>query len=197
VGGDRGRPERFVADDARWGRIEQVRPPLPAWAPLAAWLAIAFVLSLVVIVLVGEPGPLDDPQQGDQRAGLLIDPEEARNVRELGLPGRPVGRRPVFLAFARRPPSPASLRSALDDLPTAFATFLVLPDTGAAPGPVPAVGDPDRRIAQAVGMAEPKDGGTPIGYAVVDDGGLVRYATIDPRWPDHGDEIGLIAEAVR
>lgn len=190
------RPKRLAADDARWGRIAQARPPLPAWAPLAGWLASASVLSVVVIALVGGPGPLDDPHQGDQRAGFLIDADEARDIRSLGLPGRPVGRRPLLLAFARQPPSAQAVRTALAGVPDAFARFLVLPEAATA-RPVPTIADPSGRIAQAVGIAEPKDGGAPIGYAMVDASGRVRYVTLDPRWPDHADEIELIAEAVR
>jgi hypothetical protein len=161
------------------------------------WLAGASVLSLVVIGLVGGPGPLDDPQQGDQRAGFLVDVEEARMVRGLGLPGRPVGRRPVFLAFARDALSGRSVRDALGRLPEAFAAFLVLPSTSAPGAAVPTVSDSDGGIAHAVGIGRPKDGGPPIGYAVLDRRGRVRYATIDPGWPRHGDEIELITEAVR
>jgi len=185
------------AHDARWGRVEGARPPLPAWAPLAWWLASAVVLGVAIIAIVGGPGPLDDPDQGDQRPGFLIDADEARRVPGLALPGRPVGRRPVFVAFARRTPGRKAVRSILRRLPDGFAAVLVLPDDRAAGAQLPIVADPDRRIARAVGMDRPRDGGPPIGYAVIDQEARVRYATIDPTWPDQGFEVGLITKAAR
>lgn len=185
------------AHDAQWGRVEGARPPLPAWAPLAWWLASAVVLGVAIIAIVGGPGPLDDPDQGDQRPGFLIDADEARSVPGLELPGRPVGRRPVFVAFARRTPGREALRSILRRLPDGFAAVLVLPDGRAADAPLPIVSDPDRRIARTVGMDRPRDGGPAIGYAVIDKDARVRYATIDPTWPDQGFEVGLITKAVQ
>ncbi len=57
--------------------------------------------------------------------------------------------------------------------------------------------DRQRRIADVVGLPTPKDGGPPIGYAVIDGRARVRYATLDPRYAEHGFEIEIVTEAVR
>jgi hypothetical protein len=185
--------------DARWGRAAGAWPPVPPWAPLAWWAVSAVVLIAVVVGVVGGPGPLDDPSQGDQRPGFLVDPDDARVVRGLALPGAPVGRRPVFLAFDRRVPAADDLSDALRSVATGVSTVLVVPRINArvAPSALPVVADPKGRIARAVGMDRPRDGGAPVGYAVLDSKGRVRYATIDPTWHRHAFELGLITGAVR
>lgn len=48
-------------------------------------------------------------------------------------------------------------------------------------GGVPVVADPPERIANAYGMRTPIDGDPPVGYAVVDNSGLIRYRTLAPK----------------
>lgn len=186
-------------DNADWGRLPGAAPPLPASAPLLTWLLLAVVLTTTVIGVVGGPGPLDDPNQGDQRPGFLIDPKEARVVGGLNLPGNPIGRRPVFIAFDRNVPRPDELRRAVREVPDRYAVFLVVPGPPPVAGTARAeiVADARGRVADAVGLDRPKDGGAPIGYAVIDSGGRVRYATIDPTWTRHGFEIDRITRALR
>jgi alkyl hydroperoxide reductase subunit AhpC len=52
-------------------------------------------------------------------------------------------------------------------------------------------------VARAVGMPEPRDGGFPVGYAVIDSQADVRYATLDPRYLEHGFELDTVTAAVR
>jgi hypothetical protein len=182
-------------DDARWGRLEGAAPPLGRRAPLVWWLAATSVAAVVVIAVVGGPGRLDDAQLGDQRNGFLIDVEDARRVSGLLLPGDPIGRRPVFVGFARAAPLASALEAIRGRLPPGFAAVLVVAEPGRAEGPLRSVEDPRGRIAATVGVDRPRDGGPPIGYAVVDGSALVRYATIDPSWPDQGFEIELITKA--
>lgn len=186
-------------NDADWGRKPGAVPPLSMRAPLLAWLVLATVLTATIVGAVGGPGPLDDPNQGDQRPGFLVDPDEARLVRGLELPGDPAGRRPAFIAFDRSVPPRDELRDVLGEVPDGYAVVLVLPTlpSGASIPRGQVVGDVEGRTAEAVGMDRPKDGGAAIGYAVVDADGRVRYATIDPTWTRHDFEVGLIADAVR
>lgn len=190
-------PEPHAVD---WGRRRGAEPPLAPRAPLLWWLAMALVLTAVIVVLVGGPGPLDDPQQGRQRPGLLTDAGDAPVVRNLGLPRGSLGQRPVFLAFDRRIPSAAALERILDQVPDDFATVLVVPaaaDLAESDLPLPVVTDARGRLAHAVGLARPKDGGPPVGYVVIDAAVRVRYATLDPDWTDHGDEIAIVTQAAR
>jgi len=183
--------------DRRWGRVASVPPPLSSRAPLAFWAAAAVILTVVILVGVPLPGPQDDPHPGDQRAGFLIDRDTARRVPGLKLPGAPVGRRPVVIVFDRSLPDREKLAEFLAEVPDGAAMVLVI-DGGDVPadGPVPAVSDGDGSIAAAVGMPRPRDGGAPIGYAVLDGDAFVRYATLDPTYPEHGFEVDIVAGAL-
>lgn len=186
--------------DARWGRIPGAAPPLRASAPLVWWALTAVVLVVVSVTVVRGPGPLDDPAQGDQRPGFLVDPDEAREVGGLDLPGSPVGRRPVVLIFDRGPPRREALTDFVDGVPRSAAVVLSTAGAGAAqalPERVRQAGDLRGRLADAIGMPRPKDAGPPIGYAVIDAEARVRYATLDPRYVEHGFEIEILAGALR
>lgn len=188
--------------DAEWGRQRGAVPPLSQRAPLLWWLTTSVLLSVVVIVVVGGPGPLDDPSQGDQRPGILLDPDEAPVVGGLEFPGDPVGRQPVFVAFDRSVPPPAELRKVLDAVPRGLAFVLAVPAAEPAvqrelPGRVGVIADPGGMVARAVQIARPKDGAYPIGYALIDGGARARYATLDPGWTGHLDEVATVAGAVR
>jgi hypothetical protein len=161
---------------------------------------LAVLLAVVVVAVVRGPGPLDDPRQGDQRTGLLVDPDEARSVEDLPLPGDPVGRRPVVVLFDRRVPPAAELRALLADIPPEAAVVLVV--TGpidrpvAVPDRVRVVTAAGRRLAERLGLPTPKDGGAPVGYALLDERGRVRYATLDPTYLEHGFEFDIVVDAV-
>lgn len=192
---------RPTEEDLKWGRIAGARPPLPATAPLLFWLAGAIVLAIVVLGVIRPPGPLDDPDEGDQRPGFLFDADEARSVSELELPGDPVGRLPVVLIFDRRVLPPRRLRAFTRDVPDDVAVVLAVPDPVGRqprlPSGVRLVAGAGGRIANAVGLPEPSDGGAPVGYAVLDRRGRVRYATLDPEYEEHGFEVEIIAGALR
>jgi hypothetical protein len=184
--------------DADWGRIAAARPPLSPRAPLVWFTVSAAVLAVVVIGVVGGPGPLDDPDEGDQRPGLLIDPDEAMRVEGLALPGDPIGRRPVVIVFDRQPPERSALATFVDELPQSAEVLLVMPaaERPAVGERADAVADPAGRIAGAVGMPRPQDGGYPVGYAVVDRRARVRYATLDPEYLEHGFEVDIVVGAL-
>jgi hypothetical protein len=115
-------------DDRGWGRVSGAEPPLSPAAPLLLWLVGAIVLAAVVLGAVRGPGPLDDPDQGDQRPGFLLDVDEARGVAGLDLPGDPVGGMPVLVVFDRSVPSPGRLRSFIRDVRDEVAVVIVVPD---------------------------------------------------------------------
>jgi hypothetical protein len=170
-----------------------VRPPLPPWAPLAWFALLAAVLSAVVLVLAPPPGHLDDPDPAQQRDGLL----RSGPVVAAELLGVRFGSRPVLLLFDRNAPSAEQLTSYVDGLPDGSAVRLVLPQEPERDLPVPVVVDAAGRLAEAVGMPEPVDGGFPVGYAVVDADRQVRYATLDPEYLDNVFGARTIVGAVR
>ena len=59
------------------------------------------------------------------------------------------------------------------------------------------IADPEGRVARELGLPRPKDGGSPIGYALVDRDARVRYATLDPSYTKHAAEIETIAGALQ
>jgi len=169
-------------------------------APLLFWFAGASVLALIAPVIPA-PGALDDPNEGDQRPGLLVDVDEARGVAGLKLPGDPVGRVPVVVIFDRRISTPQRLQSFIGDVPGDVAVVLVvsepIDEQPRLPAGVRLVAGSGRRIANALAMPQPRDGGAPVGYAVIDRDALVRYATLAPAYPEHAFEIEIIAGALR
>lgn len=181
-----------------WGRVPAARPPLAPWAPLAWWLITSAALIIVVVAVVRGPGPKDDPDPADQRPGFLTATDSARKVRDLTLPGAPLGHRPVLIVFDRRAPSPRRYARVLRRVSRRFAVMLVLPHPaqGSAPSRGSLVVDPKRRIARAVGVHRPVDHGPPVGYAVIDRHARVRYATLEPSYLSQGFELSTITGAV-
>lgn len=188
--------EHAQADsDREWGRQQGARPPLGARAVVIWWLTTATLLTAVIVAVVGGPGPLDDPNPGDQRAGFLFDPGEAPVVGSLQLPGRPVGERPVFLLFDRRGYDAGRVEPVLAEVPEGFAFVVVVPRRPPSlelPQRVSVVADPRRRLADAVDLSEPVAGGFPVGYALIDAQRRVRYATLDPEYEEHAFEVHIV-----
>lgn len=179
--------------------VRAAAPPLPSSAPLFVWAAMAVVLAAIVLLAVPGPGPLDDPQPGDQRPGILLDPGEGPTAGQLALPGDPIGRRPVLVIFDRELPAAGALERFLAQAPERAATFVVVRDAPIAAGRVRqtrVVEDRAGLIAAALQMPQPKDGGPPVGYAVVDSSARVRYATLDPAYRQHGAELDTIARSI-
>lgn len=184
-------PDRASFDDA-WGRAPGVRPPLPPWAPLAWFAALAAVLAFVVIALVQPPGPLDDPDPAFQRDGLLL----SGPVLDEEVLGISFGDRPVILLFVRDVPDAEALSSWARTVEDVADIHVVLPQPTRVRVPLPAVVDPLNDLARAVGMPQPLDGGRPVGYAVVDSDRVVRYATLDPSYLGNSFEVATIVRAV-
>lgn len=57
--------------------------------------------------------------------------------------------------------------------------------------------DPDGRVGSGISMRRPRDGGPPVGYAVVDVDGTIRYRTENPGVINGLDEVLTIVGAVR
>ena len=101
--------------------------------------------------------------------------------------------RVVGLRFVRQAPTVAQVQTGRSSTP-ADRKVLVVVQQG--PGSASAVLDPGGELGRAVGMPVPRDGGRPVGYAVIDSSRRVRYATLDPSWPANGFEVGTISRAV-
>ena len=181
--------------DDEWGRVAGLRPPLPAWAPLAWFAVLAAVLTVVVVVLVRPPGPLDQPDPGYQRDGLLLDgpvvPPQVAGVQ--------FGGRPVVLLFDRGLPEQSALAQWVAEVPDSVVVRLVVPEPVSRPlsGPrLQIVVDAAGRLAAAVDLPTPVDEGAGVGYAVVDSNRQVRYSTLDPAYLANAFEVATIVGSV-
>jgi hypothetical protein len=159
------------------------------------WLVVAVGFAALLAVARASAGPLDDPDPAHQRPGLL-------DLGELPLPAPPVtdgiptqGREAVV--FFVRPAGLQPLCEALADADLAGEPDLVVVVAGpGAPCTAGAVvTDPRGRLADTYGLRPPAGGGAPVGYAVVDEAGRIRYRTLDPEVEDLLDEVDTILRA--
>ncbi len=190
-----------TAPSGRRGPADVIPVVVPARRQLVVtWAAAALVLGVLLAVSRAGYSGLDDPNQGFQRPGLL-------DVGSLPAHPPPVtanipraGRRAVV--FFARPGDVARLAAALasaSDLRREAEVAVVVagPVTSPTePGGVVVVADPGGGLAAGYGMRTPRDGGPPVGYAIVDRSGRVRYATIDPGDASRLREVRTVLSAV-
>ena len=171
--------------DARWGRLPGAEPPLRWWLPAAAFILASAVLTIVVVLLVRGPGPLDDPKPADQRDGLLL----SGPMLPAQVSGVNFGGHPVVVLFERRPPSGTKFDAWRGQVAKDGVQLVVVVAVADA--------DPVANLAAALRLPRPVDGGPPIGYAVVDASRTLRYSTLDPAYLDNAFEVNVITDAIR
>lgn len=165
---------------------------------VTVWLASALLLAGLLVLSAQARGPLDDPDPARQRPGLLdlgaLPSPAPRVPAEVPAPGRPA------LVLFERPDRLAQLCDPLGRHRFADGTVVVIVVAGSggacAPG-IAVVTDVTGALAAGFGLDRPLDGGTPVGYALVDGNGDVRYRTLDPSVAAHLNEIDTIRRAVR
>ena len=162
------------------------------------WLVAAIGLGLLLTVARAMREPLDDPDPARQRPGFL-DAGDLPVPAPPAAPGIPVPGRPTVVFFARPAGLPKLCRALTSGpLPPEAATAVVVSGP-AAPGCEAAdtlVSDPDGALAAAYGMRNPRSGGPPVGYAVVDSTGAIRYRTLDPAVADELSEVRTMVDAL-
>ncbi|MDP9020400.1 MAG: hypothetical protein M3N25_06315 [Actinomycetota bacterium] len=166
-------------------------------ALVAVWVGVAVVAGVLLVLSRAVRGPLDDPDPARQRPGLL-------DVGGLPTPAPPVtddvprpGRRAVV--FFVRPPELEPLCEALTGAELraqADVAVVLMGDGGQCVQGLPVVPDPDAELAARFGLPAPRDGGPPVGYAVVDGAGDIRYRTLDPQVASLLGEVSTMVEAV-
>ena len=146
---------------------------------MTVWVALAVLLGALLAVARASESGLDDPDPAWQRPGFLdagaLPVPAPRLSGELPRPGRRA------VAFFARPDGVARLCRALagGDLAERADLAIVVSGPGRCGG-VATVEDASGSLARAYGMRRPRDGGPPVGYAVVDRRGQIRYRTLDP-----------------
>ena len=163
------------------------------------WLAAGIGLALLLSVARATREPLDDPDPAWQRPGFL-DAGDLPVAAPPVAPGLPAPGRPTVVFFERTGRLPQLCRalaeSGLPEKVTATAVVVDGAGTLSCPGVDAVVNDPDGRLPAAYGMRRPRDGGPPVGYAVVDRTGAIRYRTLDPAVADELSEVQTILDAL-
>ena len=135
---------------------------------------------------------LNDPDQAWERTGLLLPAKTYQAPNLGGAPGRP-----VVVFFARSLSDGYLFHDLADqsDLASMAALVVVTPD-GSRPlietGIKDIATDADGSLATAVGLHRPIDGGYPVGYALIDSDGYLRFRTLDPGFEQRAWEIKLL-----
>jgi hypothetical protein len=161
---------------------------------LAVWLVVAGLFAALLAIARASELGLDDPDPAWQRPGFLDAgslPEPAPRLTD-GLPRS--GRRAV--AFFVRPEGVDSLCRSLARHRLAERADLVIVVSGSDRcRSLTALEDPRANLARAFGLRRPRDGGAPVGYAVVDRHGRIRYRTLDPTVADALGEVDTLVAA--
>ena len=162
---------------------------------LALWLGVAVLFGALLGVARATRTGLDDPDPAWQRPGFLdagpLPQPSPRVTADLPRPGRPA------VVFFVRPEGVAELCHSLATHPLRQSTEVVIVVSG--PGRCPRVTtleDPSGALARAYGLRGPADDGTPVGYAVVDGGGRIRYRTLDPTMAEELEEVDTVLAAL-
>jgi len=162
------------------------------------WFACAVLLGALLVLSAQARGPLDDPDPARQRPGLLdlgaLPSPAPRVSAEVPTPGR------AALVLFERPDRLARLCEAIGRHRFADSALVVVvapgPGGACAPG-VAVVEDPTGALAAQFGLDRTRDAGAPVGYAVVDGQGEIRYRTLDPSVAARLGEIDTILRATR
>lgn len=163
---------------------------------MLTWLAVAVGIGLLLVLAEAVEGPLDDADPAYQRPGIL-------DLGELPVPAPmvtdkiPIPSRAAVVFFVR-PDQLGPLCDALGEIQLARQPDLAVVVAGPA-GPCTAdaavVADPRAGLAEVYGLRPPQGGGAPVGYAVVDRAGMIRYRTLDPEVDDLLDEVDTVLRA--
>lgn len=160
------------------------------------WIVAVGVMTALVVISVATRTGGDDPDQGRQRPGILD--LGALPLPAPEIPGLDFGGEEAVVFFAGR--KAADLCAALAEPPQelAEAKLVVVAEEPLECGPTAApVRMSPVTAAEAYGLATPRDGAAPLGYAIVDASGRIRYRTLDPEVASMLGEVATMLRAVR
>lgn len=178
-----------------------MRPGPPRTTLVGTWLAAVVVFGALLLVARAAREPLDDRDLAYQRPGLLDVgplPVPAPSIRDLDYAGGP-----TVVAFARAVGVTSVCRSLAgrsDPLPAEVVVVVAPGPPSASPPPTtcpaPAGRNPVRVVpadsVASFGIGPTRDGGPPVGYAIVDRNGLIRYRTLDPTYTERWAEVETV-----
>lgn len=167
------------------------------WAALG-WLVIAVLLSAGIFTEHATRSGPDDPKPARQRSGVLAPAARAPRAIPVSDELAATGRRAAILFIRPKQYDQMFLVLGPQPLPADVDGALVVP---AKPQsklvPTPIACDADGTLARAYRMPRPRDGGPPVGYALVDSAGRVRYSTLVPGVADHVREVRTMLSGLR
>lgn len=165
-------------------------------ALVLVWVgAVGVLVALVAVSRVTQSGG-DDPDPARQRPGILDLGELPVPAPRLA-PGVPAAGQVTVVFFAGG--DAARLCARVADPPPQLARSQLVVVAHDAAGCPPAVTVLEMAVGEAArryGLATPRDGGVPSGYALVDRGGRIRYRTLDPVAPALLDEVATMVRAL-
>ncbi len=170
----------------------------PGLRALRVWLFVAVVAGAAVVATQRSASPLDDPEPAHQRAGYL-DAVGERGTAPLVTISRPAAGKVTVIFFVRTAQQ-RPLLSAMSKpraLPPDVDAAIVGAHPDLAESRFASVSDVDAGLARGYDMPVPRDGGYPVGYAIVGPDGTVRYRTLDPEMVSHLDEVRTMLAAVQ
>lgn len=156
------------------------------------WIVAAAALVTVTVMARAAVSGLDDRDPARQRSGVMTGAASAPlapAALRKRLPGGGV-------VFFERDGRSGALCEALRGSDLDWRAVIV---TTSAPPPacasVAVTGVAARDAARAVPLPRPRDGGAPVGYVILDESGLVRYATLDPGAAERLGEVRTMLRA--
>ncbi|MBJ7608867.1 MAG: hypothetical protein JF887_05485 [Candidatus Dormibacteraeota bacterium] len=167
---------------------------------IAVWLAAVLVFGGLTAYSRAVSAPLADPDPAYQRPGFLdVIPAYAAPPLGVNLPV-PHARSVVFFTRPQLEQDLLSSVGADASLQSAARMVVVVCGPGAAAtsaGSIAVVAqDVTCPAAGLYKMRSPRDGGAPVGYAIVSSSGMVRYSTLDPEVTRLLDEVELMTRGV-
>ncbi|MBW3546643.1 MAG: hypothetical protein KY452_00700 [Actinobacteria bacterium] len=166
-------------------------------ALVAVWLVVAVTTGVLLALSRAATGPLDDPDPARQRPGYLDDgalPVPAPEVTG-GIPA-PGRRAVVFFVRAGQLGPLCQALSGFRPGPVVDMAVVLQEGGGRCPQGITVVDDREAELAERYGLPTPRDGGPPVGYAVVDAAGHIRYRTLDPEVASLLGEVSTMLRAV-
>lgn len=180
--------------------VEATRTHEPRRSTLVAiWVMTTAALGGLMLLAGADEGPLDDPDPAHERPGLL-------DLFGLPAPAPAIDRvhpadGAATVVFFTRTSRFDELCVALgNDAAARFAaaTTVIIgaPRSKPCPHASAVAADPDGAVGAGYGLRRPRDGGPPVGYAVVDRQRRIRYRTLDPDVAHRLGEVATILSAV-
>ncbi len=165
---------------------------------LGLWFGVAITLGGLQFIAQASYSKQDDPDQAKQRPGFVTKQTQAAP----SIQGISYIDKPTVIIFDRMAMTTSVFHDLADQAIISQRANLVLVlnqnmKPGITGGVVKNIIDSDGAIAAAFHFDQPRDGGYPIGYVIIDRQGFMRYRTLDPSYMHHGDEIEIILKDVQ